>query len=189
MARALLKKVFLFILRIVMLPIFLFYRVKIFSFTTLSQAFSLIPGLLGVAVRRVWYEKNLEGCGENLIVDFLSAIRTSKSIIGNNCYIGRANWFGWVEIGDDFLSGNGVTINSGNEQHGWQNLDQPIRMQPGKHRMVKIGEDVWIGSNTSVLEDISRGTVVGSGSVVTKTFPEYSVIAGVPAKVIRMRNE
>ncbi len=172
-----------------MLPIFLSYRLKLFSFTTLSQVFSLIPGLLGVAVRRVWYEQTLEGCGENLIVDFLSAIRTSKSRIGNNCYIGRANWFGWVEIGDDFLSGNGVTINSGNEQHGWQSLDQPMRMQTGKHRKVKIGEDVWIGSNASVLEDIARGTVVGSGSVVTKTFPEYSVIAGVPAKVIRMRNE
>jgi len=172
-----------------MLPILLCYRLKLISFTTFSQTFSLIPGLLGIAIRRVWYENTLERCGENLVVDFLSAIRTSKSKIGNNCYIGRANWFGWVEVGDDFLSGNGVTINSGNEQHGWQNRDQPIRMQLGKHRMVKIGEDVWIGSNTSVLEDISRGTVVGSGSVVTKGFPEYSVIAGVPAKMIRMRNE
>jgi len=189
MGRLLIKKVFLITLWIVMFPIFLCYWLKLFSFTTLSQAFSLIPGLLGIAVRRVWYEKTLERCGENLVVDFLGAIRTSRSRIGNNCYIGRANWFGWVEVGDDFLSGNGVTINSGNEQHGWQSTDQPIRIQPGRHRMVRIGEDVWIGSNTSVLEDISRGTVVGSGSVVTKSFPEYSVIAGVPAKVIRMRNE
>ena len=183
------KKVFLFILWIVMFPIFLCYWLRIFSFTTFSHAFSLIPGLLGIAVRRVWYEKTLERCGKNLIVDFLSAIRTPKSRIGNNCYIGRANWFGWVEIGDDFLSGNGVTIHSGNEQHGWQEVDKPIRTQEGKHRMVKVGEDVWIGSHTSVLEDISRGTVVGSGSVVTKTYPEYSVVAGVPAKVIRKRNE
>ena len=143
----------------------------------------------GVSIRRVWYERTLDQCGGNLVVDFLSAIRTPKTRIGNNCYIGRANWIGWAEIGDNFLSGNGVTIHSGNEQHGWQSIDQPIRRQPGKHRMVKIGEDVWIGSHASVLEDIARGTVVGSGSVVTKTFPEYSVIAGVPAKVIRMRNE
>jgi acetyltransferase-like isoleucine patch superfamily enzyme len=189
MRRSFSKKVILFLIWIVMLPVFICHWLKLFSFTTLSNAFSLIPGLLGIAIRRVWYEKTLERCGENLIVDFMSAIRTVKSRIGNNCYIGRANWFGWVEIGDDFLSGNGVTINSGNEQHGWQSIEQPIRMQQGKHRMVRIGEDVWIGSNTSVLEDISRGTVVGSGSVVTKIFPEYSVIAGVPAKVIQMRNE
>lgn len=188
MQRSSLKKIILFFMWIPMLPIFLCYWLKLFSFTTLSNAFSLIPGLLGIAIRRVWYKKTLERCGENLIVDFLSAIRTAKSRIGDNCYIGRANWFGWVEIGNDFLSGNGVTINSGNEQHGWQSIEQPIRMQQGKHRMVRIGEDVWIGSNTSVLADISRGTVVGSGSVVTKVFPEYSVIAGVPAKVIRMRN-
>lgn len=172
-----------------MLPIFLGYRLRIISFTTVGQSLSLIPGLLGVAVRRVWYARTLERCGENLVVDFLGSIRTPKTKIGKDCYIGRANWVGWAEIGDNFLSGNAVTIHSGNEQHNWQSIDEPIRTQSGKHRMLRIGEDVWIGSHTSVLNDISKGTVVGSGSVVTKTFPEYSVIAGVPAKVIRMRSE
>ncbi len=122
-----------------MLPIFLCYWVKLTSFTTISQCLSLIPGMPGVSIRRVWYERTLDQCGGNLVVDFLSAIRTPKTRIGNNCYIGRANWIGWAEIGDNFLSGNGVTIHSGNEQHGWQSMDQPIRRQPGKHRMVKIG--------------------------------------------------
>ncbi len=172
-----------------MFPLFLLYWLRLFSFSTISQLVSLIPGLLGIAVRRVWYERTLEHCGKNLVVDFLSAIRTPKTCIGDNCYIGRANWIGLADIGNDFLSGNAVTIHSGNEQHGWDTTDQPIRLQEGKHRMVKIGQDVWIGSHTSVLEDISRGTIVGSGSVVTKVFPEYSVIGGVPAKVIRLRNE
>lgn len=179
----------LFLLFLFMLPLFLFYWFKILSFSTISQLVSLIPGLLGIAVRRVWYERTLDHCGKRIVVDFLGAIRTPRTRIGDNCYVGRANWIGWADIGNDFLSGNAVTIHSGNEQHGWETAEQPMRLQEGKHRMVKVGQDVWIGSHTSVLEDISRGTVVGSGSVVTKTFPEYSVIAGVPAKVIRMRNQ
>ncbi len=80
-----------------------------------------------------------------------------------------------------------MTIHSGNEQHSYKEVDRPIKFQEIRLRMVKIGKDVWIGSHSSILTDVSAGTVVGSGSVVTKTSPEYSVIAGVPAKVLKRR--
>ena len=52
-----------------------------------------------------------------------------------------------------------------------------------------IEDDVWIGSNSVILSNvrIGRGAVVGAGSVVTKNIPPYSVVAGNPAKIIKMR--
>ena len=54
-------------------------------------------------------------------------------------------------------------------------------------KRVKIGSNVWIGSNVTILPgvEIGDGAVVGAGSVVTKNVPEYSIVAGNPAKVIK----
>lgn len=54
---------------------------------------------------------------------------------------------------------------------------------------IEIGEDVWIGSNVTILSGvkIGRGSVIAAGAVVTKSMPPYSVVGGVPAKVIKMR--
>jgi len=54
---------------------------------------------------------------------------------------------------------------------------------------IVIGEDVWIGSNSVILSDVSigRGTIIGAGSVVTKDLPSYVIAAGNPAKIIKKR--
>jgi acetyltransferase-like isoleucine patch superfamily enzyme len=53
---------------------------------------------------------------------------------------------------------------------------------------VKIGDDVLIGSNAVIFEcDIGKGAVVAGGSVVTKSIPPYSVVAGIPAKIVGKR--
>ncbi len=94
MLKAIMKKTALFILWFMMLPIFIIYWLQIFSFPTISQAISLVPGLGGIAIRRVWYKQTIEKCGENLVVDFLSAIRTPKARIGDDCNIGRVQSIG-----------------------------------------------------------------------------------------------
>ncbi|MCK2070613.1 MULTISPECIES: CatB-related O-acetyltransferase [Aeromonas] len=55
---------------------------------------------------------------------------------------------------------------------------------------VDIGNDVWIGTNAIILNGISigNGAVIGAGAVVTKNVPDYAIVGGVPAKVIRYRN-
>ncbi len=54
---------------------------------------------------------------------------------------------------------------------------------------IDIGSDVWIGDNVIILPNVSigHGCIIGAGSVVTKSFKPYTVIAGVPAKKIKMR--
>lgn len=60
---------------------------------------------------------------------------------------------------------------------------------PEQDAPVVIEDDCWIGANVTILKGVTigRGSVVAAGAVVTKSFPPYSIIGGVPAKLIKMR--
>jgi len=172
---------------VLLIPFFILYFLHIFSFTSISQLISLIPGFFGVMLRRVWYKCMLAKCGNDLTVDFLGAIRTSKTRIGNNIYVGVGTWIGEADIGDDVMFADHITVLSGSEHHGVKRLDIPMRLQEGKIKCIVIGKDAWIGAGAIIQTDVADHTVVGSGSVVTKTFKPYDIIAGVPAQKIKSR--
>jgi acetyltransferase-like isoleucine patch superfamily enzyme len=157
------------------------------KFTAVSQFLSLIPGYTGILIRRVWYRGTLKKCGSNLTVDGMGVIRVQDSEVGDRCTLGIGNWFGWVKIGDDVMCGSYVSVLSGSKQHDFSNVDIPMRMQIGEKVQVLLGNDVWVGANAIVMADVNGGTVIGAGSVVTKTFPPLSIIAGNPAKLLRSR--
>jgi acetyltransferase-like isoleucine patch superfamily enzyme len=157
------------------------------KFTAISEFLSFFPGYFGILIRRVWYKITLKKCGTNLTVDWLGVIRIQHSEIGNRCTLGVGNWFGWVRVGDDVMCGSYVSIISGNKQHDFSNLSLPMRTQSGEKKQILIDNDVWIGANAIVMADINCGTVIGAGSVVTKTHPPFSIIAGNPASVLRSR--
>ncbi len=177
---------------ILLLPFLLWSRLPLpeFSaFTAPSQLLGLVPGYLGILLRRVWYRLTLRSCGRNFTVDWLGVVRTRDSEIGDRCTLGVAAWVGWVKIGNDVMTGSGLTILSGAAQHDFSDTSRPMREQGGGKRQVVIGDDVWIGANVAVLTDIAPGTVVGAGSVVTRSFEPRVVIAGNPARVLRARGE
>jgi acetyltransferase-like isoleucine patch superfamily enzyme len=60
-------------------------------------------------------------------------------------------------------------------------------MQPGSVDCVTIGEDVWVGAGATIGADVAAHSVVAMGAVITRTFPEWSVLGGVPAQVVRER--
>lgn len=76
-------------------------------------------------------------------------------------------------------------------EHGMEDgvpiMDQPLTSRGAIH----IGDGVWLGHGVKVLSDvrIGEGAVVGAGSVVTKDIPANAIAVGVPAKVIRFRNQ
>jgi acetyltransferase-like isoleucine patch superfamily enzyme len=94
-----------------------------------------------------------------------------------------------IEIGENVLVGPNVVIQGVN--HNIDDLSQPILFagdQKGKNKII-IGNNVWIGANSVILSGVSIGddAVVGAGSVVTKDVEPFSVVGGVPAKLIKKR--
>ncbi|HEY0875026.1 MAG TPA: acyltransferase [Vicinamibacterales bacterium] len=163
------------------------YRLGAFSFLTSSRLLALVPGAFGIRVRRYWYRGTLARCGEDLVVEWLTALKTADARIGSRVAIGPMCWIAEVEIGDDVMIGSRVAIQGGGRTHGFDRVDIPMNQQPGQLSTVVIGRDVWIGTGATVMADVAEGTIVGAGAVVTSTFPSFSILGGVPARVIGHR--
>jgi acetyltransferase-like isoleucine patch superfamily enzyme len=106
------------------------------------------------------------------------------SYIGCNAVMGAG---GGIRIGNNVLIGQSVNIHA--ESHVYADATRPIREQGVTYQGVTVEDDVWIGSKATILDGVTigRGAVVGAGAVVTKSIPAYSIVVGVPARVIGMR--
>jgi len=89
-----------------------------------------------------------------------------------------------IEIGDHNMFGPGVYITDSNHTVSAESWVASSPMERGR---VRIGNGCWIGAHAVILKDVEIGdrSVVAAGAVVTKSFPPYSVVAGVPARLIR----
>lgn len=152
-----------------------------------SQTLSLIPGLIGVYLRRAFLMRVLDFCHPTAVIEFGTLFSQVGAELGENVYIGPRCHLGLVTIGKDTLIGPAVHIPSGARTHGTDDPNIPIREQGHERRRVTIGEGAWIGSAAVVMADVGAGTVVGAGAVVTNPLPDYVIAVGVPAKVIRSR--
>jgi acetyltransferase-like isoleucine patch superfamily enzyme len=120
-------------------------------------------------------------------VQFGSLFSQAGARLDESVYVGPRCHLGLVHLERDVLLGAGVHIPSGGATHGIDDLDRPIREQPGARTLVRIGEGTWVGSAAVIMADVGRHCVIGAGSVVTHQIPDYSIAAGVPARVIRSR--
>jgi acetyltransferase-like isoleucine patch superfamily enzyme len=95
---------------------------------------------------------------------------------------------GGISIGDDVIIGPNVQIFS--ENHDFSDLEIKIKNQGFSRQAVTIGNNCWLGSNVIILAGVTigDGCVIAAGSVVTKSMPQNTIIAGVPAKVIKSRS-
>ena len=124
-------------------------------------------------------------------VSFTSRVLSPENIsIGKNC--GKAfavsgscyiQGFNGVKIGDNTIFSYGVAIVSAN--HSQDDLNKSVSSKP-----IVIGESCWLGFNSTILPAVTLGNncIVGAGSVVTKSFPDNSIIAGNPARLIRLND-
>lgn len=154
-----------------------------------SQLFSLVPGLPGVYLRRAFYTGVLQQVGQDSVVEFGTLFTHRASTLGRLAYIGPYCVLGEVSIGDDVLIGSQVSVMNGAKQHGIDRLDVPVREQPGEWPRVHIGQDSWIGDRAIVMADVGEHCVVGAGTVVTKPVPDYAIVVGNPARIVKRRNE
>lgn len=109
--------------------------------------------------------------------------------IGNNTFVGLFDVvIGPVTIGDHVIIAQNVVISGLN--HGYEDVNIPIKDQPCTTAEIIIEDECWIGANAVITAGVRIGkhSVVAGGSVVTKNVPAYSIVGGNPAKVLKQYN-
>ena len=179
---------------VLVVPAYVFYQLGCavlgpnHAFPGWSQALSLIPGLLGIYLRRAFYRLVLPRCARDCSLGFGTVFSHPTAEIGRSVYVGVYCCLGNITLEDDVLLGSHISIMNGGAQHGIARLDIPIREQPGVWPRITIGKDSWIGDRAVVLANVGKHCVIGAGSVVTKAIPDYAIAVGSPARVIRFRH-
>ena len=109
----------------------------------------------------------------------------AKTVMGQECTISA---YQRVRIGEQcVIADRAMFIDF---DHGVVEVERPIRLQGIYKRDVEVGSNVWIGYGACILRGVSVGdnAIVGTNSVVTKDVPANAVVAGIPARIIRMRD-
>ncbi len=134
--------------------------------------------------------------GNNISIMRLSSIHANNEgflQLGNNISINSntcidASNKGKIVIGDNVLIAQNVVIRASDHAH--QSIDIPIIQQGHAGGEIIIDNDVWIGANAVITRNVKIGShsIIAAGSVVTKDVEPYSIVGGVPAKLIKKRN-
>ncbi len=144
--------------------------------------------------------------GAGCVVSPLAAVHPESFVLGDRSYVAaHAHVSGEIEIGADcsvnvgaalrgrVRTGRAVRIGSHASvlgfDHGFDDPDTEMFRQPLRTVGVQIGDDVWLGAHAVVLDGVRIGShsVVGAASVVTHDVPDWTLVAGNPARVIRQR--
>ena len=171
--------------------------------------------IVRLGLRRVWHRGRLTSDG----LAFIGPGVVLQTKPGARIELGRWSWIGHgtkirchegvVSIGAKTVLGQECTISAyqrvsiGREcviadrvmfidfDHGMVEVDRPIRLQGIYKRDVNVGHNVWIGYGACILRGVTVGdnAVIGTNSVVTKDVPANAVVGGVPARLIRMRED
>ena len=146
-------------------------------------------GLKGIAIRYILLKTIAKKVGDNVSIHPGCYIFFPENLeLGDNvsihpmCYIDAV---GGVTIGNDVSIAHAVTIMS--SSHRFDMRDIPIKDQPFIVEKTVVSDNVWIGAKVTVLcgKTIGSGSVVGASSVITKDVTPHTIVAGVPAKVIK----
>lgn len=149
-------------------------------------------------VKKAIIKRSVARCGENVQfgTDF-QAYGIQNIHLGNDIAFGADNTLmctrAKIKIGDHVMTGPGVTFITGG--HRYDIVGRTMKSIGNDEKLPENDQDIilegdnWIGANSTILKGVTvgKGAIVAAGAVVTGNVPQFSIVGGVPAKVIKMR--
>jgi len=150
---------------------------------------SIVYSLGSKKIRAFFLKRLFKKFGKNVNIEpKVIFFKLSQSEIGDNSGIGMNSRIGTIIIKNDVMIGEELMAISQN--HEFSNLNKPMWKQGWtQDEPIVICDDVWIGSRVTILPGvkINKGAIIGGAAVVTKDIPEYAIVGGNPAKILRYR--
>ena len=153
---------------------------------------SAIPTEIGIRLRYYGYKPFFKKMGTGVRIDSGVTIEGFENIeigdyfsMNSNSQLGAS--YGKIIIGNDCAIAPNCVLRASN--HNFDDPTIPFRLQGHKYGEISIEDDVWIASNCVITANtkIGKSSIIGAGSVVTKDVEPYSIVGGVPAKLIKKR--
>ena len=167
-------------------------NMKLFFIILFTVFFCQISFSQDFTIRGFIYRPFLFKCGKNFQVGIGAKLEHLKNIeVGDNVYIGHGCWIsgvrGGIKFHNEVMLGPYVKMVSSNHTI----INNSFRFGPGIGKPIEIGKGTWIASNAVITAGVTIGEccLVSAGSVVTKSFDSFSVLGGVPAKIIASCDE
>ncbi len=165
---------------------------------TLYDFGNFFPRAWNRVIRTPIIRGSMASCGKHVSIGKgFRAAGISNISVGHHVSLGSDNHFlttiATVTIGDYVMTSTNVTFITGG--HDYRDKDRPMILIPENEKPPEIDQpivlegDNWIGANVTILKGVTigYGAVVAAGAVVTKSVPPYTIVGGVPAKVIKQR--
>ncbi|MBC8560071.1 acyltransferase [Fumia xinanensis] len=162
--------------------------------------FQLFSRLLNKLIMNPIIKASFDTCGKDVAVGRrFRAYGISNIVAGNDIGLGEENLLmctrAKIHIGDHVMTGPRVTMITGG--HRYDIKERPMKSIGNEEKLPENDLDIilegdnWIGANATILKGVTvgQGAVIAAGAVVTKDVLPYSIVAGVPAKMIKMRFE
>lgn len=156
-------------------------------YSLLNNLLNILPGFGGaLSWRGKLASMAFKSCGRNLkISSNVNIYNPQNMTVGDSVYIGYSCYFGGgeIELADEVIIGPFVTVVAGNHTM----RDGSYRFGPYQYGSIHIGRGTWLCANTVIASGVTigKGCLVAAGSVVTEDVPDYSMVGGVPARLIK----
>jgi acetyltransferase-like isoleucine patch superfamily enzyme len=163
---------------------------KLFFF--IQSLLRYFPYKLGIELRNLLYPTFFKHYGKNIrifdsvVIKYPDDIELHNNVTINQfCYIvGKGSLY----IGSDVMIGAGSKITT--SSHDFQSTEIPMNQQGISFESIRIEDDVWLGFNVIILGGtiVNKGCILAASSLVLKNkYPAFSIVGGVPAKIIKSR--
>lgn len=153
--------------------------------------FRNFPSAIGVLCRMISYKICFKNAGKGLrIADFVTIKFPERITVGDHVSFNEYDWIdgnGEIEIGNYVSIGPRVSMVS--FEHGKDRRDVPIKLQEKVLKKIVIEDNVWIGTGAFIKSGVTIGTgsIIAAGAIVLNDVEPYSIVGGVPAKIICKR--